>query len=166
MNDQESPLDQLRNTAAMLFELAPHTPSRIRLRSGDASIEVHWPQAGPAPATAPATAPAPAPPLVTEEAADDTLVAVRAPLLGTFYRSPAPEAPPFVTPGDKVEKGQQIGIVESMKLMNPVESAVAGTVVEVLVADAAPVEFDQVLLTVTTAGAGDGCAEVFPGGRS
>ncbi|WP_050564801.1 acetyl-CoA carboxylase biotin carboxyl carrier protein [Salinispora arenicola] len=169
MNDQETSLDQLRRTAAALLELSPHPPSGLRLRTGDLSLEVDWAQsAGPAGApVAAAIAPAAATNAVAvaaAPAAGDAVAAVRAPLLGTFYRAPAPEAPPFVALGDRVEVGQQIGIVESMKLMNPVESDVAGEVVEVVVADGTPVEYDQVLLMVATDRAADGCAELF-GGR-
>ncbi|MEU9507215.1 biotin/lipoyl-containing protein [Micromonospora sp. NPDC048170] len=163
MNDQESPLDQLRRTAAALLELSPSPPSGLRLRSGDLSVEVDW--AEPAPVAAVGRTAVSATVGATAEEPAAAPVAVRAPLLGTFYRAPAPEAPPFVALGDRVEVGQQIGIVESMKLMNPVESEVAGEVVEVLVADATAVEYDQALLMVATDRAGGGCAEVFGGGE-
>ncbi|HJX44789.1 MAG TPA: biotin/lipoyl-containing protein, partial [Geodermatophilus sp.] len=72
-------------------------------------------------------------------------VAVRAPLVGTFYVSPSPGAEPFVRVGDEVEPGQTLGIVEAMKLMNPIVADAAGVVAEVRIGDAESVEYDQVL---------------------
>lgn len=74
--------------------------------------------------------------------------AVTAPLVGTFYRSASPDAAPFVAPGDRVEAGQQVAIVEAMKLLNSIEAPVAGTVGEILAADGEMVEFGQVLLNI------------------
>jgi acetyl-CoA carboxylase biotin carboxyl carrier protein len=100
------------------------------------------PQPPPA-ATAPATeaAPAPTPPTTG-------LVDVKSPMVGTFYRAPAPDAPPYVEPGTAVSKGQTLCILEAMKLMNELESEVDGIVREVLVEDADPVEFGQVLFRI------------------
>ena len=67
-------------------------------------------------------------------------------MVGTFYRAPAPEEPPFVEVGDKVQVGQALCILEAMKLMNEIEAEVSGEVVEVLVENGTPVEFDQPLL--------------------
>ena len=69
-------------------------------------------------------------------------------MIGTFYRSPAPEKPNFVEVGDEIRVGQTICIVEAMKLFNEIESEVAGRVVKVLVDDATPVEYDQPLFIV------------------
>ena len=69
-------------------------------------------------------------------------------MVGTFYRAPAPEAAPFVRVGDVVKKGQVVCIIEAMKLMNEVESKVAGRVVKVLVENAQPVEYGQPLFLV------------------
>jgi len=74
------------------------------------------------------------------------LIEVHAPMVGTFYRAPAPEEPPFVEVGDKVQVGQTLCILEAMKLMNEIEAEVSGEVVEVLVENGTPVEFDQPLL--------------------
>jgi acetyl-CoA carboxylase biotin carboxyl carrier protein len=73
---------------------------------------------------------------------------VRAPLVGTFYRAPAPGEPPFVEIGDVIRTGQQIGIIEAMKMMVPVESDLAGRVTEVLVGNGEPVEFGSSLVVV------------------
>ncbi|WP_374516394.1 acetyl-CoA carboxylase biotin carboxyl carrier protein [Brevundimonas sp.] len=71
---------------------------------------------------------------------------VKSPMVGTAYLQPAPEAPPFVQPGDKVKKGQTLLIVEAMKTMNPIQSPRDGVVAEVLVGDAQPVEFGEPLV--------------------
>jgi oxaloacetate decarboxylase alpha subunit len=75
----------------------------------------------------------------------DHLVAVEAPMVGTFYRAPKPDAPPFVAEGDAVKEGQVLCIVEAMKLMNEIEAKTAGRIVKVLVENGQPVEFGQSL---------------------
>ena len=99
----------------------------------------------PAPSSAPASAPAPA-----QKPADDSskYIEVKSPMIGTFYRSSGPETPPFVSVGDKVEKGQTVCIIEAMKLFNEIESEVSGTVVKIPLENATPVEYDQVLFVV------------------
>ncbi len=100
--------------------------------------------AQPAPAPAPAEAPKEAP------MGDDCAgcVEVRAPIVGTFYRAPAPDAPPFVKEGDRVEKGQVLCIIEAMKLMNEIESEVSGVVRKILVQNGEPVEYGQPLFLI------------------
>ena len=73
---------------------------------------------------------------------------VKSPMVGTAYLQPAPEAPPFVQPGDKVKKGQTLLIVEAMKTMNPIQAPRDGVVVEILVGDAQPVEFGEPLVVL------------------
>jgi acetyl-CoA carboxylase biotin carboxyl carrier protein len=81
--------------------------------------------------------------------ADDVgLHIVKSPLVGTFYGSPAPGAEAFVSPGDHVAKGQVIGIVEAMKLMNEIESDASGELVKCLVSNGQPIEFGQPLFTI------------------
>lgn len=99
---------------------------------------------GPAPATA-AEAPASAAPA---ESASDRYVAITSPMVGTFYRAPAPDADPYVEPGDTVEMGQTVCIIEAMKLMNEIESDARGRVVQILVENAQPVEFGQKLFLI------------------
>jgi len=86
----------------------------------------------------------------TPESVESTahLLTVEAPMVGTFYRSPKPDAPPFVTEGDVVKEGQVICIVEAMKLMNEIESKVAGRIAKVVVENGQPVEFGQPLFLV------------------
>jgi len=76
---------------------------------------------------------------------------VKSPIVGTFYGSPSPGASPFVTPGDHVEKGQVIAIIEAMKLMNEIEADVSGEVVKCLVANGQAIEFGQPLFSVRPA---------------
>jgi acetyl-CoA carboxylase biotin carboxyl carrier protein len=76
------------------------------------------------------------------------LVAITSPMVGTFYRSPAPEEPAFVAVGDRISSGQTVCIIEAMKLMNELEAEVSGEVVEILVDNAQPVEFGQTLILV------------------
>ena len=95
-------------------------------------------------ATAPPAAPAPpvaAPP-------EEELHTVKSPIVGTFYEAPAPGAPPFVRPGDSVQAGQVLCIIEAMKLMNEIESDVSGEVVKMLAANGQPVEYGQPLFAV------------------
>ncbi len=103
------------------------------------------PNPGPA-----APAPAPAAPPV-EPVAEDNLVMVKSPIVGTFYESPSPGSPPFVQPGDVVHPGQVLCIIESMKLMNEIEAEVAGTVVKKLVGNAQPVEYGEALYAIRPA---------------
>jgi acetyl-CoA carboxylase biotin carboxyl carrier protein len=91
-------------------------------------------------------------PAAAAPAADDAgLHVVKSPIVGTFYGSPSPGASPFVAPGDHVEKGQVIGIIEAMKLMNEIESDVAGEVVKCLVSNGQAIEFGQPLFSVRQA---------------
>lgn len=117
-------------------------PRRVRLSAGGAEVEVEWPgdPTGEARACGPEGGPSMAP-------ADDRHF-LCAPMVGTFYRCSEPGARPFVQVGDRVDVGQQIGILEAMKLMNPVEADVAGRVVEILVDSDTPVEYLQPLVAL------------------
>lgn len=75
-------------------------------------------------------------------------IEIKSPMIGTFYRSPNPDSPPFVSVGDKISKGQIVCIIEAMKLFNEIESEVSGTVVKVMLENSTPVEYDQVLFEV------------------
>ena len=100
----------------------------------------------PAALSTPAAAPAPA--KIEVPAAEEGLVEIRSPMVGTFYRAPNPNAPPFVEVGSRVEVGRVVCIVEAMKLMNEIEAETAGTVVRILVQNAQPVEFNQPLFLI------------------
>lgn len=87
---------------------------------------------------------------VTKETEEEVqrLVTVTSPIVGTFYRSPSPDAPPFVDVGTKVKKGQVLCIIEAMKLMNEIESDVEGVVVRILVENGQPVEYGEPLFLI------------------
>jgi acetyl-CoA carboxylase biotin carboxyl carrier protein len=95
-------------------------------------------------AVAPATAAAPADP-------DAGLHIIKSPIVGTYYGSPSPGAAAFVAPGDRIEKGQVVCIVEAMKLMNEIEADAAGEIVKCMVSNGQPIEFGQPLFSVKTA---------------
>jgi acetyl-CoA carboxylase biotin carboxyl carrier protein len=149
-----SSLPQLTGELAELFRILPGPVASMSLRLGDYAIEVTWatappagfsPAAGPAPpAYAADQAQAPAAPDPGHGHGD--LQDVLAPLVGTFYVAPEPGAGPFVQVGDQVKEGQALGIVEAMKLMNPIDSPQAGEVIAVLAGDGEPVEFGQPLV--------------------
>jgi acetyl-CoA carboxylase biotin carboxyl carrier protein len=114
---------------------------------------VPHPAPAPTPATAPVPAAAPAPaPEAKEEAPPSNLVEIKAPMVGTFYRAPAPGAPPFVEVGAKVNPGDTLCIIEAMKLMNEIEAEQPGKIVKILIEDAQPIEFGQVLFLLDPAG--------------
>lgn len=113
---------------------------------------------------APATASVPPPPPVAHvvsaapstpapAASDDpNVVSITSPFVGTFYRSPSPDAAPFVDVGTEIRPGQVLCIVEAMKLMNEIESEIAGTIVEVLAQNGKPVEYGDALFKVRKSG--------------
>ena len=102
--------------------------------------------AAPAPQYAPA--PVPAAPVAAAPAAPVRGDAVKSPMVGTVYLKPSPDADPFVKVGDKVAAGQTLLIVEAMKTMNPIPAPKAGTVIEIIVEDAQPVEFGEPLVVI------------------
>ncbi len=98
---------------------------------------------------APATAPvAPVAETSKNETDDSKYITIKAPIIGTFYRKPAPDKPPYVEVGDSINEGEVVCIIEAMKLFNEIESEISGKIVKVLVEDATPVEFDQPLFLV------------------
>lgn len=149
----EPPLPGAEETMAVLsrgvqdvLRAAPHPPTRVSLSYGDASVEVEWaaPAEGARPPGPQAAAAAPA----AVPSVEHVGVELRAPLLGTYYAAPEPHAAPFVAVGDVVEAGQQVAIIEAMKLMNTVLAEAPGEIVEILVADGQPVEYGQPLMVL------------------
>ncbi|MBL0125922.1 MAG: acetyl-CoA carboxylase biotin carboxyl carrier protein [Flavobacteriales bacterium] len=127
---------------------------KITIKTAAGRKEVHM-VAAPAAAYAPPAAPAPiaavaAAPVAAAPAAEaeTKYITIKAPMIGTFYRSAGPGKPVFVNVGDTVKKGKAICIIEAMKLFNEIESEVEGRIVKVLVDDAKPVEYDQPLFLV------------------
>lgn len=103
------------------------------------------PQAAPAASAIPAAVPAASAPASADTS---NLLEIRSPIVGTFYRSASPDKPPYVAIGDMIGEGSVVCIVEAMKLFNEIESEVSGKIVKVLLEDAQPVEYDQVLFLV------------------
>ena len=97
---------------------------------------------------APAAAPTPAESKANDESKYHV---VKSPMIGTFYRTPAPDKPNFVSVGDEVKQGQVICIIEAMKLFNEIESDISGRIVKVLVDNSSPVEYDQPLFLIDPA---------------
>jgi acetyl-CoA carboxylase biotin carboxyl carrier protein len=130
----------------------------IRLRKASAHSGGGFWQASPPPASAPAPAPSHAPAAAAaHERAEEAPVAgdihiVKSPIVGTFYSAPGPDAAPFVTVGAQVASGQALCIIEAMKLMNEIESDIAGEVVKVFVENGHPVEYGESLFGIRPKG--------------
>ena len=150
-----SVLELVRGNAVQLLSALQNPPSALRIHAGGVVIEAEWSAASPAvdgpavngPAVNGVAAPlASAPPAADPAPATH---AVRAPVVGVFFRAPDPGAKPFVDVGDSVTEGQQVALVEIMKLMVPVHADVSGTVVEVLKDNGEHVEYDEPLFAVS-----------------
>ena len=148
----------IRKVKKLIELLEASSVDEIEIKEGEESVRISRNTAAPiamaAPVAAPAmptplapvpAAPAPAPP---EAAAPSAANAVKSPMVGTFYRSPSPDAAPFVEVGQSVRAGDVLCIVEAMKMMNQIEADRAGTVTAVHAENGEPVEFDQPLITV------------------
>jgi acetyl-CoA carboxylase biotin carboxyl carrier protein len=133
----------LRKVAGLLSGL-PSQPSALRVRTGDVSLELEWaeqsPRGGPlALADGPTT---------SVETSSDQVDYVFAPTVGVFYRAPGPGADPFVEVGDVVGPTQQVGIIEAMKLMIPVEAGKPGRITAVLKDNMTPAEYGEPLFAL------------------
>ncbi len=149
--------EEIRKVIALLEE---RNLSAFELEVEGFKLKIARAAAAPAPAAmlAAVQSEAPAPPVLTingsaaparpETETDKSLQIITSPMVGTFYRAPDPTSAPFVDVGDTVKKGQTLCIIEAMKLMNEIESDVDGTVVEVFVENARPVEFNQKLFAI------------------
>lgn len=133
------------------FKITIKTHRTEKKGKGQEIVQVAIPQAAPQMvvpaqpvAAAPAVAPKPAAP-------DSGQVAIKSPMIGTFYRSSSPDKPPFAEVGQDVKAGDVVCIIEAMKLFNEIESEVTGKIVKVLVNDSTPVEYDQPLFLVEPA---------------
>jgi len=144
-------VDMLDESSVDSIEISSDKGMKIRISktpTARAAMHVAPPMqmAAPAPAahvSAPAPAPAPA-----AKAEGAKLLEVKSPMVGTYYASPEPGAKPYVTAGSQVVKGQVLCIIEAMKIMNEIECEVTGTIKEVCVTDAHPVEYGQVLFRI------------------
>ncbi|KAI3733202.1 hypothetical protein L1987_64422 [Smallanthus sonchifolius] len=123
----------------------PPAPPMVMMQSSQPQAMFHsqppQPQAAPTPSAPAPSASAPAKPKSSHPP-------LKCPMAGTFYRAPAPGAPPFVKVGDKVQKGQVICIIEAMKLMNEIEADQSGTIVNIIAEDGKPVSLDTPLLVI------------------
>ena len=123
----------------------------IEYAEGDRRIRVALPPAASSPAVSVAM-PAPTPVTATAGPGDGAREvpagAITSPMVGTVYLSPAPGAAPFVKPGDRVNEGQTVLIIEAMKVMNPIQAPVSGTVKDILIADGQPVEFGEAMMII------------------
>ncbi|MEU7587807.1 acetyl-CoA carboxylase biotin carboxyl carrier protein subunit [Micromonospora sp. NPDC049230] len=153
VSDIEASLELVRTNALQLLKGFSHAPSVLRIRAGGVTVEAEWPTGQPLPADPITLSTAPAPSVPTlDSPVVPAGVEVRAPAVGVLFHCPSPGAAPFVKVGDRVEAGQQIGIVEVMKLMIPVHSGCAGTVTAVLRGDGDAVEFDEPLFRIDPSG--------------
>ena len=139
-------------TPKQVVDLAmAHDLAELEVESGGLRVRVvrrHAPGAAtPLAAAAPAALPQAVVPERSADAAFGT-VTIEAPMVGTFYRATNPETAPFVNEGDTIKEGQTLCIIEAMKLMNEIESKLAGRIVKILVENAQPVEFGQPLFLV------------------
>lgn len=169
MNGQQQPPEPQggpEGTSADLAEVQKHAvellgqldrpPRNLRIRAGDVAVDITWfegagPPDPPAPARVAATAVPAAPAAeVPASSANGTGEYLRSPGVGVFYHAREPGAEPFVAVGSKVQPGQQIGIIEAMKLMIPIEADRAGRITGVLKANGASVEYDEPLFALET----------------
>ena len=152
LKDIEKLLDLLTAREISEFEMEKDG-LRLRIKRGlahesGATLPAHFP----APVRTEGTAPAPASaPAATEEGPaelTEELHIIKSPIVGTYYGAPSPNAPPFVKPGDVIQVGQVLCIIEAMKLMNEIESEVAGEIVRMYVENGQPVEYGQSLFAI------------------
>jgi acetyl-CoA carboxylase biotin carboxyl carrier protein len=130
--------------------------SELTISSGENTITIKGKKSVPAmPVPMIASAPAQSAPVDSTLAASEASMAeevsgkiVKSPIVGTFYSAPSPDKPPFVKTGDEVKKGDVIMIIESMKLMNEIQSEYDGVVEQILVSDGQAVEFDQPIMVI------------------
>jgi biotin carboxyl carrier protein len=139
-----SPALDLRFVREVARVLEEHRLTEISLDFGDGRIRLRRGGEGGHPVVATVAAPA----VLAAAPASPGLHEIASPFVGTFYRGPSPEAPPYVEVGSRIRPGQVLCIVEAMKLMNEIESEVGGTVVEILGQNGQPVEYGQALFRV------------------
>ena len=148
----------IRKVKKLIELLEASSVDEIEIKEGEESVRISRNTAAPVMAAAPAKMPAPAMPQApapaaaapapAPEPASGAENALRSPMVGTFYRSPSPDAAAFVEVGQSVRAGDVLCIVEAMKMMNQIEADQAGTVTAIHVENGEPVEFDQPLITI------------------
>ncbi|MGH4026969.1 MAG: acetyl-CoA carboxylase biotin carboxyl carrier protein [Pseudonocardiaceae bacterium] len=138
-------LEVVRDNVLQLLSGFPHPPSVLRVNAGNVTVEAEWPVAASDVAAAAVASSAAAVDSPVAAAPADNRQVVCSPSVGVFYTAPEPGARPFVEPGATIMVGQQIGIVEAMKLMIPVKADGNGVVDEILKGDSEPVEYGEPL---------------------
>ena len=159
----------LRKIKKLIDLLEESNLAEIEIKEGEESVRLARVPRGGAPAAAPVYAPAAAAESGRQGPAQPAMLSpvdaatggkspttpdlpdghvMRAPMVGTFYASPAPDKPPFATVGQAVKAGEPLGIIEAMKMFNPIEADVSGTVLAILCESGQPVEFDQPLFVI------------------
>ena len=148
----------IRKVKKLIELLEASSVDEIEIKEGEESVRISRNTAAPIAMAAPVAAPAmpasvaPVPaapaPAASQVVAPSAANAVKSPMVGTFYRSPSPDAAPFVEVGQSVRAGDVLCIVEAMKMMNQIEADLAGTVTAIHAENGEPVEFDQPLITV------------------
>lgn len=147
-------LDQVCGNALRLLAETPRPPRNLRVRAGEVSVDIEWPEqpsVGAVSAAGSEPAPAAPAPVHTADPEVSDGYYLTAQTVGVFYRAPEPGAAPFVSEGDTVTAGQQVGIIEAMKLMIPVEADRAGRIAAVLKDNGEPVEYGDRLFALTAA---------------
>ncbi len=155
----------LRKIKKLIDLLEESNLSEIEIKEGEESVRLaRAPQGGYTVAAAPApvahaeparaAAPAPTPALSPEAVGKSTKDVpdghtVRSPMVGTYYESPSPDKPPFVKVGQTVKAGETLGIIEAMKMFNPIEADVSGIVSAILVKNGQPIEFDEPMFVIS-----------------
>ena len=148
----------IRKVKKLIELLEESSIGEIEVKEGDDTVRISRSGSAAPAAAAPTTISQDIPSASSEQAPDtttersetssSTLYNVEAPMVGTFYRSPSPNAEPFVEVGTKVKKGEPLCIIEAMKMMNHIESPVSGTVEAILSENAEPVEFGQTIIQI------------------
>jgi len=157
-NDLKQVLEALQHADVREFNLET-AEYKLHIKRGAQTTVQNSSSAPAEPLSTPQSQPTPssvslaptASPVKAEPTPSSTGVAVKAPIVGTFYASPSPDKPLFVQEGDRVQKGQVLCILEAMKLMNEIESEVAGVVSKILVTNGSPVEYGQDLFLIEPA---------------
>jgi acetyl-CoA carboxylase biotin carboxyl carrier protein len=150
-------IDMIDESTVDSIEITSDKGMKIRISKSPqhrGTVQVAAPVAMPAVAAAPRQTPAQGIPAVSEEpaAAKESLIEIKSPMVGTFYAAAEPGAKPYMSVGDRVKNGQIVCIIEAMKIMNEIESEFSGVVREVLVQNAQPVEYGQVLFRIAPNG--------------
>src|SRR5260370_20428607 len=150
-------IDMIDESTVDSIEITSDKGMKIRISKSPqhrGTVQVAAPVAMPVALPAPRLTPGEGIPALSEEAtvAKESLLEVKSPMVGTYYQSPEPGGKAYVTPGDRVKSGQIVCIIEAMKIMNEIESEYSGVIREVLVQNAQPVEYGQVLFRVAPNG--------------